>query len=140
MFCKNLLRNADVPTPDYRTFRDAASARRYIKDRYPQENEPVNVVVKADGLAAGKGVVVCSAAAAALEAIDRIAQERVFGDAGNQLVIEERLFGQEVSVLAITDGRTIVTLPAAQDHKAAFDGDTNRSLEKRVAGIGHQIF
>ncbi|RIK85224.1 MAG: phosphoribosylamine--glycine ligase [Planctomycetota bacterium] len=116
VFCKNLLRHADVPTAEFRAFRDAASASAYLAER-----EDMPVVVKADGLAAGKGVIVCSTKAEALEAVERIAAE--FGPAGKQLVIEERLFGEEASVLAITDGRTIVTLPAAQDHKAAYDGD-----------------
>jgi len=84
----------------------------------------VPLVVKADGLAAGKGVIVCGSRREALAAIDRVARQREFGDAGRQFMIEERLHGQEVSVLAITDGRTIITLPPAQDHKAAHDGDT----------------
>jgi phosphoribosylamine--glycine ligase len=82
------------------------------------------VVVKADGIAAGKGVMVCENRDQALSAIDRIAIQKEFGDAGNQIVIEERLHGQEASVLAITDGHTIITMPACQDHKRAFDGDT----------------
>ena len=82
------------------------------------------IVVKADGLAAGKGVVVCSGRDEALRAVEQIAGQKLFGAAGDRLVIEERLDGQEVSVLAITDGRTIVTLQPAQDHKAAYDGDT----------------
>lgn len=118
VFCKNLLRNADVPTADFRTFRDAASARLYLEDR-----EDLPMVVKADGLAAGKGVIVCANREEALEAVERIAGSHEFGAAGNQLVIEERLAGQEASVLAITDGHSIVTLPAAQDHKPAHDGD-----------------
>ncbi len=124
VFCKNLLHTADIPTADYRTFRSGDEAIRYIKDRYPEPNESVPVVVKADGLAAGKGVIVCSTRSEALEAIDRIASRREFGAAGNELIIEERLTGQEASILAITDGETIVTLPAAQDHKPAYDGDT----------------
>ena len=80
-------------------------------------------MVKADGLAAGKGVIVCRRRDEVLEAIDRIAGRREFGEAGRQLIVEERLEGVEASVLAITDGRTIVTLPAAQDHKRAHDGD-----------------
>ncbi|HVC98565.1 MAG TPA: phosphoribosylamine--glycine ligase, partial [Pirellulales bacterium] len=119
VFCKNLLRHADVPTADYRVFRGTDRAVTFLKER-----DDVPVVVKADGLAAGKGVFVCTGRAEALEAVDRIARAKEFGDAGNQLVIEERLDGQEASVLAITDGQTIVTLPAAQDHKRAFDGDT----------------
>jgi phosphoribosylamine--glycine ligase len=108
-----------VPTADYRTFRDAKSAITYLTDR-----EDVPVVVKADGLAAGKGVVVCSNRAEAIEAVERIAGNREFGEAGDRLVLEDRLVGQELSVLAITDGRTLVTLSPAQDHKPAHDGDT----------------
>ncbi len=123
VFCKNLLRSADVPSADYHVFRDAPSAARFVSDRYPDEGQEVPLVVKADGLAAGKGVVVCHRKEEAIEAIERIAVAREFGDAGNELVIEERLDGQEASVLAFTDGRTIVTLPPAQDHKPAQDGD-----------------
>ncbi len=119
VFCKNLLRHADVPTADYQVFRNADHATTYLKDR-----EDVPVVVKADGLASGKGVFVCATRAEAMEAVKRIGRNREFGEAGNQIVIEERLDGQEASVLAISDGRTIVTLPPAQDHKRAYDGDT----------------
>lgn len=124
VFCKNMLRAADVPQADYRVFKTAESAQRYIQDRYPNEDQDVPLVIKADGLAAGKGVVVCRKRADALEAIDRIGFQREFGEAGREMVIEERLDGHEASVLAITDGRTIVTLPACQDHKPAFDNDT----------------
>jgi phosphoribosylamine--glycine ligase len=118
VFCKNLLRHADVATAEYRVFRDARSAMTYVKDR-----EDTPVVVKADGLAAGKGVVVCDNREQALIAVERIGVEREFGEAGNQIVIEERLHGQEASVLALTDGHTIVMLPPCQDHKRAHDGD-----------------
>lgn len=124
VFCKNLLHTANIPTASYRAFRTAEDASRYIWEKYPEAYEPVPVVIKADGLAAGKGVIVCSDRTEALDAIDRIAKSKEFGDAGNELVIEERLIGQEASVLAITDGETIVTLPPAQDHKPAHDGDT----------------
>lgn len=123
VFCKNMLRAADVPTADYRVFKTAESATRYIQDRYPNEDQDVPLVIKADGLAAGKGVVVCHKPSDALQAIDRIGWQREFGDAGREMVIEERLDGHEASVLAITDGRTIVSLPACQDHKPAYDGD-----------------
>jgi phosphoribosylamine--glycine ligase len=119
VFCKNLLRQADVPSADYHVFTNAEQASTFLGER-----EDVPVVVKADGLAAGKGVVVCRNREEALAAVEQIARQKVFGDAGNRLVIEERLDGQEVSVLAITDGQTIVTLQPAQDHKAAYDGDT----------------
>lgn len=132
VFCKNLLHTADVPTAGYQTFRSAESASRYIKDLYPEVDASVPVVVKADGLASGKGVIVCSTRREALDAIDRIAARREFGEAGKELIIEERLFGQEASVLAITDGSTILTLPAAQDHKPAYDGD----LGPNTGGMG----
>jgi phosphoribosylamine--glycine ligase len=119
VFCKNLLRHADVPTADYRVFRDARAAITFLKDR-----DDTPVVVKADGLAGGKGVVVCDNREQALAAVERIAVHKAFGDAGNQLIIEERLHGQEASVLAITDGHTLLTMPACQDHKRAHDGDT----------------
>lgn len=122
-FCKLTLRQADVPTADYQVFRDADSAMRYIKARYPNENDKAPVVVKADGLASGKGVIVCSRRSDALDAIDRVARKNEFGKAGSQLIIEDRLEGPEASVLVITDGKTILTLPPAQDHKAAYDGD-----------------
>jgi phosphoribosylamine--glycine ligase len=118
VFCKDLLRDADVPTADYQVFRNADEAVRFLEDR-----EDVPVVVKADGLAAGKGVVVCANRAEAVEAVNQIGRQKVFGAAGNRLVIEERLDGEEASVLAITDGQTIVTLQPAQDHKPAYDGD-----------------
>jgi phosphoribosylamine--glycine ligase len=119
VFCKNLLRHADVPTADYRVFRDARAAITFLKDR-----DDTPVVVKADGLAAGKGVVVCDNRDQALAAVERIALQKEFGDAGNQLIIEERLNGHEASVLAFTDGHTLLTMPPCQDHKRAYDGDT----------------
>ena len=122
VFCKNLLRQADVPTADYHCFRDGATAKHFITDRFRDETA-VPVVVKADGLAAGKGVIVCGTQEEALEAIDRISAQKEFGSAGDQLIIEERLEGDEASVIAMTDGRSILTLPAAQDHKPALDGD-----------------
>ncbi|TVS20281.1 MAG: phosphoribosylamine--glycine ligase [Planctomycetaceae bacterium] len=123
VFCKNLLRSADVPTADYHVFNDPIEAMGFVNERYGEEDELAPLVVKADGLAAGKGVIVCQRRDEVLEAIDRIAFHREFGDAGDQIVIEERLEGPEASVLAITDGRTILTLPAAQDHKPAYDLD-----------------
>jgi len=119
VFCKDLLRSADVPSADYHTFDDPDEAINHLRQR-----EDVPVVVKADGLAAGKGVIVCQRRDQAVAAVEKIAREKAFGSAGDRLVIEERLHGQEASVLAVTDGRTIVTMPPAQDHKPAYDGDT----------------
>ncbi|MGA2031550.1 MAG: phosphoribosylamine--glycine ligase [Thermoguttaceae bacterium] len=127
VFCKDLLRNADVPTAEYQVFRNVDDAVKFLTDR-----EDVPVVVKADGLAAGKGVVVCAHRDEALRAVDEIARQKVFGAAGDRLVIEERLDGQEVSVLAITDGQTLLTLPPAQDHKPAYDDD----LGPNTGGMG----
>ncbi len=118
-FCKDLLHSAAVPSAEYHTFRDAESAVKFL-----QEREEMPIVIKADGLAAGKGVIVCDGRQQAIEAVGRLADPKIFGEAGNRLVIEERLHGEEASLLAITDGQTILTLPPAQDHKRAFDGDT----------------
>ncbi|MFM7207416.1 MAG: phosphoribosylamine--glycine ligase [Planctomycetaceae bacterium] len=115
-FCKKILHRGDVPTAMFREFRSPARAREYLEAR-----EDMPVVVKADGLAAGKGVFVCDDRAAAVAAVETLAADPALASAG--ILVEERLDGVEVSVLAITDGRTIVTLPPLQDHKAAHDGD-----------------
>ncbi len=122
-FCKNVLRRANVPTADFNIFQNPEDAERFVSERYEETPENVPLVVKADGLAAGKGVIVCSNRDEVFLAIDQIARQLQFGKAGRQIVLEERLTGVEASVLAITDGKTIVTLPAAQDHKPAWDGD-----------------
>jgi phosphoribosylamine--glycine ligase len=119
VFAKHLMRHGDVPTAEFRIFDHPDPARHYIETReFP-------VVVKADGLAAGKGVVVCATTEEALAAIDRIMVREEFGRAaGRQVVVEKRLDGQELSILALVSGRMIVPLPPTQDHKAAFDHDT----------------
>ena len=118
IFCKNILKAGNVPTAAWAEFTDAKSAVSWL---YADADKPV--VIKADGLAAGKGVIVCDNREEAKEAIRRICAEKEFGRAGDRFLIEERLTGQEASVLAITDGHTIMTLQPAQDHKPAFDGD-----------------
>ena len=118
VFCKRVLNEANVPTARSHVFEEPEEANEYI-----QASSMTDFVVKADGLAAGKGVVVCSSKDEALAAVKLIAEDRAFGDAGAKFLIEERLTGQEASVLAITDGQTIMTLQPAQDHKAAYDGD-----------------
>src|SRR5438105_12916278 len=119
VFGKQLMRHADVPTAEFRVFDHPDPARHYVETReYP-------VVIKADGLAAGKGVIVCSNTEEALEAIQRIMVREEFGRAaGRQIVIEKRLEGEELSILAMVSGRTIVPLAPTQDHKRAGDGDT----------------
>lgn len=118
VFSKQLMRHADVPTAEFRVFDHPDPARHYIETRdYP-------VVVKADGLAAGKGVIVCSNNEDALAAIERIMVREEFGRAaGRQIVIEKRLEGQELSIQALVSGRAIITLAPTQDHKALLDGD-----------------
>lgn len=118
LFCKKILHRGDVPTAMFREFRSAAAAHKYLEAR-----EDTPVVVKADGLAAGKGVFVCGDRQAALAAVATLADDRQFSTAAGSILVEERLDGVEVSVMAITDGRTIVTLPPLQDHKAAYDDD-----------------
>ena len=118
IFCKQILHRGDVPTAMFQEFRSVAAAREFLEAR-----EDMPVVVKADGLAAGKGVFVCGDRAVALEAIASLGSDPQFAAAAKGILIEEKLDGVEVSVMAITDGRTIVTLPPLQDHKAAYDGD-----------------
>ena len=119
VFAKGLMRHADVPTAEFRICDHPEHARQFIESRnYP-------LVVKADGLAAGKGVIVCSTKDEALSAIERIMTKEEFGPtAGRQVVIEKRLNGAELSILALVSGRTIIPLQPTQDHKAAHDGDT----------------
>jgi phosphoribosylamine--glycine ligase len=117
VFAKELMRQADIPTAEYRIFDHPDPARRYIETR----DHPL--VVKADGLAAGKGAIVCSTNDEALAAVELIMVKEAFGRAGRRVVIEKRLEGQELSVLALVSGRTIIPLPPTQDHKAAFDKD-----------------
>jgi phosphoribosylamine--glycine ligase len=118
VFAKRLMRHADVPTAEFREFDHPDAARYYIETRH----EPL--VIKADGLAAGKGVIVCNTKEEALEAVERIMVREEFGPlAGRQIVIEKRLDGPELSLFALVAGRTIVPLPASQDHKRLLDGD-----------------
>ena len=118
VFAKTLMRHADVPTAEFRVFDHPEPARTYLDTRdYP-------VVVKADGLAAGKGVIVCKDTPAAKVAVKRIMVDEEFGaKAGRTVVIEKRLDGEEVSVLALVSGRTVLPLPPCQDHKPVGDGD-----------------
>ncbi|MCX7665525.1 MAG: phosphoribosylamine--glycine ligase [Gemmataceae bacterium] len=117
VFSKNLMRHADVPTADFKIFDHSEPAKYWISTRdFP-------VVVKADGLAAGKGVIVCSTIPEALKAIDSVMVKEEFGQAGRQVVVEKRLEGEELSVLGLVGGRGIYLLPCTQDHKAAYDGD-----------------
>ena len=117
VFSKNLMKKYGIPTAAYEVFEDAASALEYVKTC------PIPVVVKADGLALGKGVIIAENREDAVKAIRDIMEDKVFGASGNRIVIEEFLTGPEVSVLAFTDGTTLVPMVSSMDHKRALDGD-----------------
>jgi phosphoribosylamine---glycine ligase len=118
VFSKEFMKQYHIPTAPFRVFQTSAEAIGFCKSA----NFPV--VVKADGLAAGKGVVVAKDMAEATAAIEMMMSKRVFGKAGDRIVIESCLVGQEVSIMAVTDGKTIIPLLPSQDHKRAFDGDS----------------
>jgi phosphoribosylamine--glycine ligase len=118
IFAKELMRLANVPTAEFQVFDDADAAKESLIEL---ESKPV--VVKAEGLAAGKGVFVCKNQQQAFHAIDQALVSRDFGDAGNRIILEECLEGQEVSILAIVEGTTIIPLETSQDHKPAYDDD-----------------
>mgnify|MGYP001290804963 FL=1 len=117
-FSKNIMNKYGLPTAEYKNFTSSEEAEEYVNDK------SCPLVVKADGLAAGKGVLLCRTTEEALIAVNTIMKNRSFGSAGDQIVIEEFLEGQEISVLAFSDGKTVLLMDSAQDHKAAFDGDT----------------
>jgi phosphoribosylamine--glycine ligase len=127
VFSKNLMQKYHIPTADYAVFHDPAETLSYIKARgkYP-------VVVKADGLALGKGVIIAQNEAEAADAVKTIMEDKVFGQSGNQVVVEEFLTGPEVSVLAFTDGTTLKPMVSSKDHKRALDGDKG----KNTGGMG----
>ena len=116
-FMKQLMKKYNIPTADFEIFEDSARAKKYI------DGLKRDFVVKADGLAAGKGVVVCSSKEQGISAVESIMERRDFRNAGNRIIIEECLEGEEVSMLVITDGKDCIPLASAQDHKRIFDGD-----------------
>jgi phosphoribosylamine--glycine ligase len=116
-FTKNFLVKYSIPTALYEIFTNPDDAVRYVHQHEPP------FVLKADGLASGKGVLICHTRSEAFRGIDDLMKKKIFGNAGDHLVIEEFMTGEEASILAVTDGESYVTLPAAQDHKAIFEGD-----------------
>ncbi len=118
VFSKNLMKKYGIPTAAYEVFSDAASALAYL------ETAPVPTVIKADGLALGKGVIIANTRDEAKEAVKTIMQDKKFGKSGDSIVIEEFLTGPEVSVLSFTDGKTVIPMVSSMDHKRAGDGDT----------------
>jgi phosphoribosylamine--glycine ligase len=117
VFTKDLLKKYNIPTGDYQVFTDPGEAKAYID----QLGAPI--VVKADGLAAGKGAIVCQTVEEAYTAVDTCMVDREFGEAGDTVVVEEFLVGEEASFLAFSDGKTVLPLATSQDHKPIFDGD-----------------
>jgi phosphoribosylamine---glycine ligase len=117
VYTKEFLQKYKIPTARFKVFKDAKKAKKYIDKR------GAPLVVKADGLAAGKGVIVAATVKEAKDAVDLIMKDKAFGDAGNKLIVEDCLKGEEASFIAFTDGKTILPLPTSQDHKAVFDGD-----------------
>lgn len=117
-FAKQLMRSSSISTAEGRVFDRFSDAKAYIASR----DEPV--VIKATGLAKGKGVVVCDDPAEGILAAEKIMCDRLFGDAGNQLIVEDKLLGEEASILAFVDGKSIYMLESAQDHKPIGEGDT----------------
>ncbi|MEN8151083.1 MAG: phosphoribosylamine--glycine ligase, partial [Planctomycetota bacterium] len=118
VFAKRLMQKHGIPTPAFRVFTDAEEALGYLRSVIDWP-----VVLKADGLAAGKGVIIAGHLGEATEVVTEVMEEGKFGEAGNRLVVEEFLNGEEASILALTDGTTIAVLESSQDHKAAHDGD-----------------
>jgi len=117
IWAKNFMKRNDIPTARFEIFDDAKKAQDYVKSL------EYNVVVKADGLAAGKGVLVCNSTDEALSAIDTILVKKTFGDAGNKIIIEERIDGIEASFIALSDGEIAIPMASSQDHKRIFDDD-----------------
>ena len=117
VFAKDLMRRYGIPTASYEVFYGAETALSYV------ETCPLPTVVKADGLALGKGVLICETREEARQAVRSLMEDKIFGESGARVVVEEFLTGPEVSVLAFTDGKTIVPMPSSQDHKRVFDGN-----------------
>lgn len=116
-FAKDLMREAEIPTAAYEVFEDYDAAKAYL------ETCNLPIVLKADGLALGKGVLICETVEDALNGLDQIMRDKKFGSAGDRIVIEEFLRGDELTVLCFTDGKTYKTMPNSRDHKRALDGD-----------------
>ena len=118
VFSKDLMKKYNIPTAEYEVFSDAEKALEYLK------TAPIPTVIKADGLALGKGVIIAMTREEAFEAVKSIMEDKVFGKSGDNIVIEEFLTGPEVSVLSFTDGKTVVPMISSMDHKRAGDNDT----------------
>ncbi len=116
-FAKEMMRKYHIPTAAYEIFDNRNEAVKYIRKR------GAPIVVKADGLAGGKGVIICKTIEEAIQSVDKIMVEKIFGEAGKRVVVEEYLIGEEASYIAFTDGKAILPMASSQDHKSVFDGD-----------------
>jgi len=116
-FMKDFCQRHGIPTASYAVFSEASEAKRYVK------NQKVPIVIKADGLAAGKGVIICNDISSAIDAVDDIMSNLCFGASGSSIVVEDFLYGEEASFMAICDGKNVLPLVGSQDHKRAHDGD-----------------
>lgn len=128
VFAKNFMSRNNIPTANFRSFK---FEERFEAERYINE-VPAPIVIKADGLAAGKGVTVCESKETALDILDEMFTKKSFGKAGEKIVIEDFMIGEELSILVVSDGKDFVVLPPAQDHKRVLDGD----LGKNTGGMG----
>ena len=117
IFSKNLMKKYNIPTAKYKTFKDEDTAIAYLK------KQKMPIVVKADGLALGKGVLICNTLEDAINAVKSMMEDKIFGESGSRIVIEEFLEGPEVSVLSFTDGNVVIPMISSMDHKRALDGD-----------------
>ncbi len=126
IFSKDLMKKYNIPTAQYEVFSNKEDALKYL------ETAPIPTVIKADGLALGKGVVIAETREVAMEAVVSMMEDKVFGDSGSNIVIEEFLTGPEVTVLSFTDGKTVVPMISSMDHKRALDGD----LGLNTGGMG----
>jgi len=117
VFAKKFMRRYNIPTPEFEIFSHPQEAMKYV------QSKGAPIVIKVDGLAAGKGVSICKTVDEAIEAIKKIMEKKIFGEAGNKIVIEEFQSGEEASILAFSDGKTAIPMVSSQDHKPIFDGD-----------------
>ena len=125
VFAKNFMKKYNIPTAEFEVFQSSKDALAYVEklSRLSQELGKFSCVVKADGLAAGKGSIVCDTKEEAMDAVRSIMEDRIFGDAGNKVIVEEKLEGEEASLIGLCDGETIIPTVPSQDHKPIFDQD-----------------
>ncbi|TET42540.1 MAG: phosphoribosylamine--glycine ligase, partial [Elusimicrobia bacterium] len=125
VFAKNFMKKYNIPTAEFEVFENSGDALAYVEklSRSSKQAGKFSCVVKADGLAAGKGAIICGTKEEAMDAIRSIMEDRIFGDAGNKVIIEEKMEGEEASLIGLCDGETIIPTIPSQDHKPVFDQD-----------------